>query len=395
MNKRFNRCLLAAFALAILAGFAAWLSPIDAAPVISAAVSSDGHYAITAHRDNQLILWDLVSKERTTISENANIYSVDFVQDKPIYVWQDLSNRVHIQTVSGEMLNEFKLAVPTYGHHLAANLSDYYYSDIGWGIYHRTSNGETQTIKKTDREAFKGFHKLLNLSINDEETFIVSAGSGEPKGFSAPYYKTLHEEHARAKHYRLLNSVALWNLKSGKPIAKLNGNSSKTDATISPDGQWVVSGDENGIGLFWNTNDPSKRHRMARYYSGIYLDDSPFEDGDPRKRDNSELIDAPPGLSDITLAVAFIDHSQYFLRFGNNSHQAALFKAGNPWPQKYFDLGESPQLVTYGSQYSRNTAIATSPKAGVLVMGHRSGGGISVYRFDADTLTLERTWVVR
>ena len=61
---------------------------------------------------------------------------------------------------------------------------------------------------------------------------------------------------------------------------------------------------------------------------------------------------------------------------------------------KYFDLGESPELVTHGSNYSRNTAIATSPEAGVLVMGHRTGGGISVYQFDADKLTLDRVWVV-
>jgi hypothetical protein len=26
-------------------------------------------------------------------------------------------------------------------------------------------------------------------------------------------------------------------------------------------------------------------------------------------------------------------------------------------------------------------------------MGHRSGGGISVYRFNAEALTLERIWV--
>ena len=394
MNKRSHQCLLAGFALAILAGFAFWQGPIDAAPVMSAAVSSDGHYAITAHRDNQLVLWDLASRERTTISDKANIYSVDFVQDKPVYVWQDLSNRVHIQAVSGEMLDEFKLPVPAYGHRLLANLSDYYYSDIGWGIYHRTKNGETETVKKTDREAFKGFHKLLNLSIDNQANFIVSAGSGEPKGFSEPYYKTLQEEHARAKQYRLLNSVALWNLKTGNPIAKLNGNTSKTDATISPDGQWVVSGDENGIGLFWNTDHPGQRHRLATLNFGIYRDEVPYEPDDRRKWDASKLIPAPPGTTDITLAVAFIDHSDYFLRFGNNSHQAALFKAGSPWPRKYFDLGDSPQLVTYGSQYSRNTAIATAPEAGVLVMGHRSGGGISVYRFDADNLTLKRTWVV-
>jgi len=156
----------------------------------------------------------------------------------------------------------------------------------------------------------------------------------------------------------------------------------------------VVSGDENGIGLYWNTNEPEQRHRLASYQVGIYLDESPFESGDARNWDTSQLINAPKGVKDRTLAQAFIHNSQYFLRFGNNSHIAALFEAGSPWPVKYFDLGESPQLVTYGSQYSRNTAIATSPQSGTLVMGHRSGGGISVYQFDPEALTLARVWVV-
>ena len=116
--------------------------------------------------------------------------------------------------------------------------------------------------------------------------------------------------------------------------------------------------------------------------------------GDPRNRDKSGLIDTPAGLNDFTIAVAFIHNSEYYLRFGNNSHVAALFKTGSPWPVKYFDLGESPKLVTYGSQYDRNTAIATSPESGTLVMGHQSTGGISVYQFDPDELTLERIWVV-
>jgi len=133
---------------------------------------------------------------------------------------------------------------------------------------------------------------------------------------------------------------------------------------------------------------------MASYTTGIYQEDTPHEAGDPRNWDDSKLIEAPSGLSGNTIALAFLSN-HYFLRFGNNSHKAALFKAGNPWPQKYFDLGDSPELVTYGSQYSRNTAIATSPESGVLVMGHRDSGGISVYEFDDEALELERVWVAR
>lgn len=363
-------------------------------PVMSAAVSSDGAFALTAHQDNQLIMWDLRNQEHEAISRNANIYSAYFVQDKPVFLWQNLENKVIAQSVEGDVEESFQLPEPTYGHLITSDLSTYYFSDIGWGIHRRTAEGKLETLKGTDRKAFLGYHKLLNLTMDDAEKQLVSSGSGEPKGFEPPYYRSLEDVLEQGSNYQRLYSLALWDLESGEPAAKLNGNSSKTHATISPNGQWVVSGDENGNGLYWNTESPEERYRLANYYSGIYIDNTPFEMGDTRNWNKEELIDAPQGLNDFTIAQAFIHNSEYYLRFGNNSHIAALFKAGSPWPVKYFDLGESPELVTYGSNYSRNTAIATSPKAGVLVMGHRTGGGISVYHFDADELMLERTWVV-
>ncbi|MGO3297156.1 MAG: WD40 repeat domain-containing protein, partial [Marinobacter sp.] len=237
--------------------------------------------------------------------------------------------------------------------------------------------------------SFIGAGKLLNLSLDLDTTFFVTAGFDDDHSAISE-----HSPLNSSQRFSKYGGVTLWDAETKKPVAKLRGNSSKTHATISPDGQWIVSADENGIGLFWNTNKPEIRHRLAGYHSGIYLDDSPFETGDPRNWDESELIDAPAGLNNFTIAVAFIHNSEYYLRFGNNSHMAALYKTGSPWPVKYFDLGESPRLVTYGSNYARNTAIATSPESGILAMGHQSTGGISVYQFDPEKLTLERVWVV-
>jgi len=378
----------------VFAGYILWDTLTYSGPVMSAAVSSDGAYALTAHRENHLVLWNLRSKERQTISRNANIYSAYFIKGQPVFLWQDLEGRVVAQSVNGNVEQTFTLESQTYGHLMTRDLRHYYFSDLGWGIYRRAEDGSLDTLKAKDGKAFLGYMKLLNLAMDSDEKWLISSGSGEAKGFEPPYYRSLDDVLERAPEYKKLNSVALWELESGKPIAKLDGNSAKTHATISPDGQWVISGDENGIGLYWNTERPEERHRLARYHSGIFIDDTPYEMGDPRNRDTSGLIDAPPGTNNATIAQAFIHNSEYYLRFGNNSHIAALFKAGSPWPVKYFDLGESPELVTHGSNYSRNTAIATSPEAGVLVMGHRTGGGISVYQFDADKLTLDRVWVV-
>ncbi|HDZ39705.1 MAG TPA: WD40 repeat domain-containing protein [Marinobacter sp.] len=392
--SKFNLRALLLLLLTFTAGYSLWQAYQSAGPIMSASVSSNGRFAITAHKDQKLILWDMEEHSRRIISRNANIYSAYFIKRQPIFLWQDLDNAVTAQSVNGEIKKSFELDKSTYGHLMTHDLSTYYYSDIGWGLFQRTEDGSTDTLKATDRKAFFGYYKLFNLSIDESEQWIVSAGSGEPKGFDPPYYRSLQEVLDQGADYQHLYSVALWNLETGQPSAKLDGNSSKTHATISPDGQWVVSADEAGIGLFWNTDQPANRSRVARYHSGIYLEDTPFETGDPRNWDKSKLIEDSGGLNTFTIAVAFIHNSEYYLRFGNDSHMTALFKTGSPWPVKYFDLGESPKLVTYGSQYDRNTAIATSPEAGILAMGHQSTGGISVYQFDPDELTLERIWVV-
>jgi len=392
--SKFNLRPLLVLGLTLVAGYGLWHAYNSSGPVMSASVSSNGAFVITAHGDQKLILWDLKGHRRKIISRNANIYSAYFIKHQPTFLWQDLDNTVTAQAVDGKVKIAFELDKPTYGHLMTQDLSTYYYSDIGWGIFRRSEDGSTETIKAKDGRAFLGYHKLFNLSIDESEQWLVSAGSGEPKKFDPPYYRSLQEVLDQGPDYEHLYSIALWNTGTGQPIAKLDGNSSKTHATISPDGQWVVSNDEAGIGLYWNTDAPKERHRLARYHGGIFRDSLPAGLPDNDYYDQSKLIKAPAGVKDTTLAVAFIHNSEYYLRFGNNSHMAALFKAGSPWPVKYFDLGESPKLVTYGSNYDRNTAIATSPEAGILAMGHKSTGGISVYKFDPDQLTLERIWVV-
>lgn len=356
---------------------------------MSAAVSHSGDYALTAHRDNRLILWHLQDKQRETVDANANVYSAQFIHGTDLILWQDLDDVVRVQSVEGEVYREFE-HFPTYGHVMSEASGRYLSADQTYNIFSGFGDDKQPVLKDGVSPSFTGTGKILNLAVAPEAGYFISVGSNSDRD-PIDDYEPVNPERRFSKY----GGLVLWDLETLLPLAKLPGNSAKTHATISPDGQWVVSGDENGIGLFWNTENPEERHRMARYYSGIYLDDTPYEAGDPRNRDVSELIEPPDGVSDRTIASAFIHESEYFLRFGNNSHKAALFKAGNPWPQKYFDLGESPSLVTYGSQYSRNTAIATSPEAGVLVMGHRSGGGISVYEFDEETLELERVWVAR
>lgn len=363
-------------------------------PVMSLGVSDDGHFAISSHRDNRLVLWDLKTREKEVLSDNANIYSAYFVPGHRAFLWQDLEDTVHVQTVDGEILKRFK-HFPTYGHAMDHSLEHYLSANETWNLFH--GHGETLVplLRDSDSPSLMGSHKLLNLGLSNAG-FFVTAGKGQRAVDTRPisqHYPTVRpkEDLRFSSNYA---GVVLWSYRTLKPVAKFQGNSSKTHATISPDGQWVISGDENGNGFSWNTDAPERRHRLASYHFGIYDDELPDGYEDSQYFNDDELIEAPSGATDTTIAQAFIHNSDYFLRFGNRSHYAALFRAGDPWPRKYFHLGDSPELVTQGSQYARNTAIATAPAAGILVMGHRSGGGISVYRFDPEALTLERIWVV-
>ncbi|MBQ0833322.1 WD40 repeat domain-containing protein [Marinobacter sp.] len=363
-------------------------------PAMSLGVSNDGRYIISSHRSNHLVLWDLANERYRELADDANIYSAYFVPGHELFLWQDLSNTVYLQDLEGEVRKEFK-HFPTYGHAMDTSLTHYLSTNENWNLFYGYGGSLKPLLRDSISPSFMGSGKLLNLSLSSDQ-FFITAG----KGLDSVDERQITNETPPVRPVSDLRfssnfaGVVLWSYDTLSPVTKFAGNSVKTHAAISPDGQWVVSADENGIGFFWNTAQPGTRHRLATYYGGVYLDDTPFEAGDPRNRDRSGLIDAPEGLNGFTIAVAFIHNSEYYLRFGNNSHFAALFKTGSPWPVKYFDLGESPKLVTYGSNYDRNTAIATSPEAGILAMGHQSTGGISVYQFDPDKLTLERVWVV-
>ncbi|WP_177223453.1 WD40 repeat domain-containing protein [Modicisalibacter xianhensis] len=344
-------------------------------------------------------MWNLEKQNRKILSSNANIYSAYFIHDRNAFLWQDLSNEVYIQTVNGEIIEHFS-HFPTYGHVIDSSLNHYIASDSEWNLFH--DHGENiQPIKQDGNSpSFLGSGKLMHLTLSEENETFLSAGSSGDEEFDPAEQPAIVENQL----FSYYGGVVLWDIETLRPIANLSGNNSKVDATISPDGKWVVSGDESTIGLFWNTDTPTKSNRMASYYSGVFLEDAPYDLDDPRKFDRSRLIPTPKaekpdrwGNSELTttttVAVAFINDSKEFLRFGIYKHWIALFEAGNPWPQKYFDLGTDPHPSTFS--YLRSQSIATSPQAHVLVTGHVNDGGITVYRYDPDERTLTKEWVAK
>ncbi|WP_231898050.1 WD40 repeat domain-containing protein [Halomonas sp. hl-4] len=375
-------------------------------PVTSLSVSSDGRYVISAHEDGALVLWDIDAQKREQLSDNANLYSAYFVPEGDAFLWQDQDDVVYVQRVDGEVIEEFE-HFPTYGHVMSADREHYLSSNETWNIYHGHGDALRPVLRDSQSPSFTGTGQVLNLSMG--EGFFVSGGSGSPGGELEDSSPVREEDDFRfSSSY---GGVTLWNIDTLEPVAKLPGNSSKTYATISPDGQWVVSGDENGIGLFWDTNTPENRKRLADYDHGIFLEDLPEGLPENEYRDKSELISVPESskpdkwgkirslATPTTIALAFINGSEEFLRIGYSQYRsdgssqtyAALFEAGNPWPQAYLDLGTDPFPSV--NDYSRNLSIDSAPDANLLVTGHAFDGGITVYRYDPEERTLAKEWV--
>jgi len=347
---------------------------------MSVGVSSDGRYAVSAHRDNQLVLWNLEERSHQRLSERANIYSAGFVQGTDLILWQDLEDTVYVQRPAGPMVESFS-HVPTYGHVMALDPPYYVSADIDWAVRVRSSDQWYQ-LKMGRERRFIGAGKVLSLSITGHQ--LVTSGFSIAR---AGYQITPDTD----GNYQITHSPVLWDLRTGSPVATLPGNSSKTHATLSPDGQWAVSVCENRMSYLWDLDSQEQIYAGASLHHGIYYPESDEHDW---YFDATGLIPLPDDFDarGAYIATKFISE-RYYLIFVTYSRYAVLFSVDSPLPVKYFDLGDDPFPAV--SDYSRNLAIDTAPEAGILVMGQRDGSGILVYQFDPDELTLERVWVGR
>ncbi len=354
-------------------------------------VSDDGHWAISTHDSRHAILWNIEQKTYRLVSADANIFSAGFIPNSHQYIWQDLNGRVHVADINGKEVRRFR-NFPVYGHALTA-AGQYVSVNDDYGIF--TGIGEAQKKLKAEGGSYQGFGKLLNLSFSPDGKRMVTSGFGSP--YDAEW-ESIQEQGEIG--YKNLVGVVLWDLVSAKPIAKLPGNIAKTYATFSPDGKYVVSGDENGIVVVFDVSKKKKKFQLGSLFHGIYIGEGKDLTGlDPKTRakeawDSTGLITAPDDyIGQEVLSLKFIDLDNHYLRITANQHYAILYSIDNPLPLKYLDLGTDPYPAT--REHARNTAIDSAPAAGILVTGQANGPGINVYRYDKTTRTLKRIWVAR
>ena len=361
--------------------------------VMVASVSSDGQYAVSAHRDNQIILWDIEGQTSKSVSDNANIYSAYFVHGSSVFIWQDLSGLVSIEKITEngatKALRQFE-AKDSYGQVMSSDLETHVYSDKQW----RLMKGQEKLKWDGDSPGFLGIGKILNLSISPDGSRLVSFGDGSP-----PEQEIEASPGDAVDHERRMSRYAgtvIWDLNSVEPVAKLPGNSAKTNGTISPDGNYVVSVDENAKGFVWDARTGEEEYRLANLRFGKYIgghDAGSAENWD----DSGNHLEWPgdfPGefRGGSKLAVKFVSDSE-FVVFHTYSHYVTFYQLGDPHARKVLDLGSRPHPST--GAYLRNASIASAPEAGILVTGQQNGNGINVYQFDEETKELEKIWTPR
>lgn len=358
--------------------------------VTALSVSSGGAYVVSSHLDRRLVLWNLAERTRGTTSTQANIYSAYFIDDRRAFLWQDLDDVVHVETVNGRELKSFS-HFPTYGHVMSTDLETYVAANIEWHLYIGEGLDRRPIKRDNDGREVPNTGKLINLSMGPDAHKLLSSGYGlsgydkKPISASPPV-----EPNAEFSDYR---GVVLWSLPSGKPINKFVGNAAKTHATLSPDGKHVVAVDENTQAFHWNLQT-GQRQKLSYLRFGIDIDQANGGGEKPWFDKSGMHLDYPDDFPEDFEAAArigghFVSAKHYIILYHNQSY-AAIYKLGDPYAREIVDLGEDPFPSV--ARYSRNESIDSAPKANLLVTGQRSQGGINVYRFDPKELTLTKVW---
>ncbi len=219
--------------------------------VWSLSVSRDGSHVVTIHADGRVVLWNLRSKTKKLISTKGNIYSAYFVKGRNLILWQDLYDVVHLTRLDGTDAASWK-HFPTYGHVISPSLKHYFSSDKTWNVYYGHGKRMRPVKKDGDSPSFLGSGKVLNMEVSSNERYLLTSGAEYDwdNRDSRPRYPAVVEKQ-RISNY---SGTAIWDIESLKPLAVLYGLAVKSYATFSPDGKYVVSGDEGGRVIVWDTN---------------------------------------------------------------------------------------------------------------------------------------------
>lgn len=365
------------------------LPPPQEDGIMALSMSSNGQYIIATTLRKKLILFNTVKHTSKVLSKQANIYSAYFIKNTNDFIWQnDKNNTVYIESVTGKQIRHFSLDVPSYGEVMTSNLKTYICSDENFNLIfeepHKTE------IKQFNGTGFQGAGKVMNLDISSDNSKLLISGLNTREDLNtAQTPKTMKQTHYP------LESLTLWNINSKNVIQGYPGNVFKTFATISPNGNNIVAGDEDTHLRVWDI----KHQRFIFQAYDLYLgkDISTGPGNNDYRWDKSVLKIFPPkgfssqynGGSPNVVSLKYIDKNHYLL-FSYDIAYAILYNTLNPAPIKYLKLSSTPFPAV--NAYERNLAIDSSWHTHMLVIAHAIDPGITVYQYFPKTKRLKVIW---
>ncbi len=368
MRKHFKKIIAGTVLLIVIfitAVISLYQHFFDAGVVDMLSISSDGKYVISTDEKEWAVLWNLQTHTKKVLDKHAHIFSAYFIPNTDEFLWQSQDKTIHIENVDGQIIKEFKLPFYIYGIAMPKNSEHFMVGDIGDGQY---------------------YCHLTHCVM------ISKPGSSDPSVFLAdqPHVYSIDNANNRYVLGSNLWGVYLWDLNTGKIVHHYQGNVGKTFATLSPNGKYVVSADEDSWQFVWDTGtgQPLVQNLLACPIIKVNEDSSVILD---------KNVVQPPGdysgsgdhPNYAFLTVKFVDDTHYLL-FPTYTPYAILYETTNPKPLKYLPLGRHP--VPSVSYYQRDEAIDTSPSAHILVTGKDNEGGILVYHYDPKNQTLTKVW---
>jgi len=338
--------------------------------IMVVSVSSDGRYAITTDLYKHAVLWNLQEHSYKIIAKDANVYSAYFIKHTNDYMYQnDASNEVVVKNVDGKIVKKFNPGFASYGQILASNEKQYAAPDKLSNVFLiNTSTGKKKqlnisyciqnydakpyhgSIPTSACTGFVGAGKLLNLAFSPKYKYLTGSG------FSRLY---------------------IWNLLqyTGKVIEK---NDAQTFATISPGGQYVVSGGQSGNIYVFDLASGKYVKAIERFkYQTVTL----------KFIANDQLMAFFYGGPPLVTIYSFPEGKTLKQISLLTPKQQKANKAGS-YTNDYGNDGSFP----VSNSYVRDQAIDTSPSAHVLVMAMSGKNGIVVYHYNPNTQTLKQVW---
>ena len=355
-------------------------------------ISSDGKYVISAHRwknskknKTKLVLWDLDKREKKVIAENVNTNTAYFIPDSHDFMWQGKDNIVHIQNVEGKELESFK-HFEIARHIMSADRTFYASANQTGKIF--KGHGENMVPIYTDTP----IELHYNFDLFDNYFLTASLGRNTREdGAVVQFNPTADPVQPSVYKKSSYDGVVLWDKNTLKPVAELFGFGGRSDALFSPDGKWIVGGGENLSHYMWETANLTHRLNLANPRYGIKKEEGGFDD--------SHLLHVPGvelGLNN-PVTYAFVTDTEFIeLRMappkdGWGEKHSPLYTVGDPWIKAFVEIGDEPAIST--DAYEKSNSVASAPKAHILVTGQAYHGGINVYRYHPDKMTLEKIWV--